>query len=234
MTETHTRPIAEMQRASEEETMTGTYSRSIVEMQQLTQEYASFSQSRSGLGNVLGGVAGLIAFAAMWLLGRGAATAVVTVGATIAWLVGKEIIRRRLYRPFGDAREAWPATQRRQHVFGVSIIAAVLAVFAVMIVVHAVLTKASWTIFVPYLIFCFVTPWIAWRYLRTINEFMVGLFLLFASAITSAGFVPDRLIFTAILPLYSVTLIAVGLREHRQFQTLAARLRAQRGAGGEA
>jgi hypothetical protein len=210
--------------------MTETSRRSIGEIQQVTQEYASFSQSRSGLGNVLGGVAGLVAFAAMWLLGQGIVTAVLTAGATVAWLVGKEIIRTRLYRPFGDARETWPAGQRRAHLISVAIVAAVLAVFAVLIVVHALLTNTSWSIVLPYLVYCAVTPWIAWRYLRTTNEFMVGLFLLLASAITSAGFVPDRLLFTAILPLYSVALIVFGLKEHRQFQALAARLRAQRGA----
>ena len=211
--------------------MTATSTRSIAEMQQLTQEYASFSQSRSGLGNVLGGVAGLISFAAMWLLARGVVMAVLTVGVTVAWLGGKEIIRRRLYRPFGDARENWPASERRKHAIGVSVIAAVLAAFAIMIMVHALLTKTPWSIVLPYLIFCLVTPWIAWRYLRTINEFMVGFYLLFASAITVAGFVPSLLVFAAVLPLYSIALIAVGWKEHRQFRALAARLRARSEAG---
>lgn len=210
--------------------MTKTSTRSIAELQQVTQEYASFSQSRSGLGNVLGGVAGLIAFAGMWLVGPGPVAAVLTVGTTAVWLVGKEVIRRRLYRPFGDARESWPASQRRRHRIGVSIIATVLAAFAVMIVVHSLLTKTAWSIALPYLVFCLVTPWIAWRSLRTDNELMVGVFLLFASAVTTAGFVPDRLLFTAILPLYSALLILVGLKEDRQFQALAARLRARHGA----
>ena len=210
--------------------MTETYTRSIAEMQQLTQEYASFSQSRSGLGNVLGGVAGLLAFAAMWLLGPGVAAAVLTVGGTMVWLVGKEIIRARLYRPFGDVREIWPAPQRREHIVAVAIVAVVLATLAVLIVLHLLFDKPEWSKGLPYLAFCLVTPLIAWRYLRTMNEFMVGVFLLMACAISAAGFTPDRVLFTAILPLYSALLIGVGLKEHRQFQALAARLRAQRGA----
>jgi hypothetical protein len=207
--------------------MTETYARSIAEMQQLTQEYASFSQSRSGLGNVLGGAAGLIAFAVMWLLGHGVAAAALTVAATVTWLVGKEIIRTRLYRPFGDAREIWPASQRREHIVAVAIVAVVLAALAVLIILHLLFDKPEWSKGLPYLVFCLVTPLIAWRYLRTINEFMVGVFLLMACAITSAGFVPDLVLFTAILPLYSVLLIGLGLKEHRQFQALAARLSAQ-------
>ena len=209
--------------------MTETYTRSIAEMQQLTQEYASFSQSRSGLGNVLGGAAGLIVSIVILLRWHGLVAAALTVGLTVAWLVGKEIIRGRLYRPFGEAREIWPASQRRGHVIGVSIIAVVLAAFAALIVAHIVADRAPWPATVPYLVFCFVTPWIAWRFLRTTNEIMVGIYLLLASAITSAGFVPDLLVFAAILPLYSVLLIVLGWKEHGQFHKLAARLRAQRG-----
>src|SRR5579864_4476036 len=105
-------------------------------MQQLTQEYASFSQSRSGLGNVLGGVAGLIVSIAIALRWHGPVVAALTVGVTVAWLVGKEIIRRRFYRPFGEAREIWPASQRREHVVGVSVFVVVLAAFAILLVVH--------------------------------------------------------------------------------------------------
>jgi hypothetical protein len=169
--------------------------------------------------------------AAMWLLKPGLIAAVLTVGVTVVWLVGKEIIRRRLYRPFGDASETWPPSQRRRHLIGVSFVATGLAVLAVLIVLHVLFYRGAWSTGLPYLVFCLVTPWIAWRYLRTDNELMVGLFLLFASAITSAGFVPDLALFTAILPLYSVILITVGTKEHRQFQALAARLRARQRVG---
>ncbi len=204
------------------------YRQSISEMQELTREYASFSQSRSGLGNVLGGVAGLASFAIMWLLGRGVATAILTVGLTFAWLVGKEVIRRQLYRPFGEARETWPASLRRGHMVSVAIISCVCAAFAVAILVRSLTAATPWSLALPYLIFCLITPGIAWRYLRTVNEFMVGFYLLFASAVVSAGFVPDRLWLVAILPWYSLVLVVLGLREHRQFQDLAARLRGLR------
>jgi hypothetical protein len=204
------------------------YRQSIGEMQNLTREYASFSQSRSGLGNVLGGVAGLASFAVMWLLGRGVVTAVLTVGLTVAWLVGKEVIRRQLYRPFGEAREAWPASVRRGHLVTVAIIACVCAAFAVAILVRSLTAATPWSVALPYLVFCVITPWIGWRYLRTVNEFMVGFYLLFASAVVSAGFVPDRLWLIAFLPWYSLVLVVLGLREHRQFQDLAARLRGLR------
>ena len=204
------------------------YRQSLSEMQELTREYASFSQSRSGLGNVLGGVAGLVSFAVMWLLGRGVATAILTVGLTVVWLVGKEVIRRQLYRPFGEARETWPACQRRGHLYAAALIGLVCAAFLVTIVVRLVTDMTPWSIALPYLIFCVIIPWIAWRYLRTVNELTVGLYLLLSSAIVSAGFVPDRLWLVAILPWYSLVLVVLGLREHRQFQDLATRLRGLR------
>ena len=111
-----------------------------------------------------------------------------------------------------------------------ALVAAVLAAGVVVVLVRGLSGATPWSIALPYLVFCLVTPWLAWRYLRTVNELMVGFYLLFASAITSAGFVPDKVLFTAILPLYGVTLIALGLKEHRQFQTLAAQLRGPRGA----
>ncbi len=115
--------------------------RTVGELRELSQEYASYSRSRGGLGNVLGGVAGLVIFAALWLLGRGGVMAGITVGLTVAWLVGKEVIRQRIYRPFGEAREAWPEAQRRGHLVTVGLITAVLAVFLVMIIAHSLTTS---------------------------------------------------------------------------------------------
>jgi hypothetical protein len=214
--------------ASKEAIMTETSTRFIAEMQQVTQEYASFSRSRSGLGNVLGGAAGLISFAALWLLGRGVALAALTVGLTVAWLVGKELIRRRFYRPFGDAREIWSVSQRRGQAIGAAAAGVGIAAYAVLPVGPARPITPPWSIPLPYLIVCVVTPWIVWRYLRTVNEAMVGSYLLFMSALTCAGLVPDRGMFIAFLPLYSVLLIVLGFKEHRRFQGLAARLRTRR------
>ncbi len=204
-----------------------TYAQRITEMQRLTQEYASFSRRRSGLANVLGGVAGLISFLAAWLIGRGVLTALITLGLTITWLVGKEVIRRHLYRPFGEASEAWPAAERRTHIFTVGFVSLVLAGGAVVFIVHMIQQPGQFWAPLAYLVFCLVTPWILWRYLRTVNEFMVGFYLLFDSAITCAGFVPNLLINASVLPLFSLLLIGLGWSEHRQFQALAARVRRQ-------
>lgn len=204
--------------------------RTVMEMQTLTREYASYSQSRSGLGNVLGGLAGVLSCLAMWHFGAGLLTTGVTVGLTTAWLLGREPLRHRLYRPFGDADERWSEAARRQHrhwslVLGVLGVACAAVLFARFIVPH----PGEWKAY-PYLIVCLAAPPITWRWLRTGAEATVGLYLLLACAITAAGFVPDRY-WTVTLLLFSLTLLALGLREHRQFQTLAGRLRPPVGGG---
>jgi hypothetical protein len=209
--------------------MTETSARSIAELQRVTREYASFSQSRGGLGNVLGGVVGLISFAALWLLG-GVALAALSVGLTVTWLVGKETIRHRLYRPFGDAQEIWSASQRRGHAIAAIASGLGLAALAVLPVGDTQLTQSLWSIPLPYLIVCLAAPWIVWRYLRTGNELLVGFYLLFMSAVAVSGWTPNRILFSAILPSFSVILIVLGAKEHRQFQKLAARLRVGRAA----
>lgn len=212
--------------------MLGVYSRdTIADLQQLTRDYASYSRSRGGLGNALGGVAGLAVFGGVWLLGAGVASAVLTVGLTLVWLAGKEVIRHRLYRGFGEAHEVWAGAARRTHRFYTLLFTPILLAFATWIVAAGWLSKpaVAW----PYLIFCLATPVIMWRLLYTLNEIMIGFGLLFMCAITASGHMPALLGLT-IVPAYAAAMIPLGLAEHRQFRALRMRLEA-RGAGrGEA
>jgi len=192
----------------------------IAEMQQLTKEYASFSRSRSGLGNVLGGVVGLLVFGAVWLLGQGPAAAAITVGLTSVWLVGKELIRQRVYRCFGQAREVWTGAPQRGHRILVLLFTLLLCGFAVVIVAGGWLARPiGW----PYLLFCLATPVIAWRYLYTTHELSMGFGLLFMCAVTVSGHMPE-LLGLLIVPAYAAAMIPLGLHEHRQFRVLATRL----------
>ncbi len=208
--------------------MDGTYTRdTIVEVQGLTREYASYSRSRGGLANVLGGVVGLVVFGAIWLFGGNPATAALTAGLTIVWLIGKEVIRRRLYRGFGEAREVWTGSSRNTHRFTALILTVALLVCAALLVATGWATKpVAW----PYLVGCLVTPWILWRYLYTIHETMIGFGLLFMCAITASGHTP-ALLGLAFVPAYAAAMIPLGLAEHRQFRALQTRLHARAGAG---
>lgn len=200
--------------------------KAVADLQHLTRDYASFSRSRGGLGNVLGGIIGLVVFGGVWLLGPGLPAAVLTVGLTLVWLVGKEFIRRGRYRRFREAHEAWSGTARQTHRLAMLLLTPLLLAFAVWITAAGQLTApVAW----PYLIFCFATPWILWRYLYALNEIMIGCGLLFLCAITASGHMPFLLGLT-IVPAYSLAMIPLGLAEHRQFRALEVRLRARPGA----
>lgn len=199
----------------------------IGELQQLTRDYASYSRSRGGLGNVLGGAVGLVVFVAIWLFGGNAVTAALTIGLTALWLVGKEVIRRRVYRRFGQAQETWSGTMQRTHRLGLLIFTPLLLAFAVWIVAAGWLSRPA--VGLPYLIFCLATPLIIWRYLYTVNEIIIGFGLLFMCAITASGHTP-YLLGLLIVPCTAAVMIPLGLAEHRQFQALQARLGARRGA----
>ena len=69
-------------------------------------------------------------------------------------------------------------------------------------------------------------PTIAWRYCRTVNEFLIGVpLLIFCGYISMGGACGfwDQLQHR----LYAAVVIAIGIVEHRPFQALAAKLRVQ-------
>lgn len=195
-------------------------------VQELTRAYASYSQHRSGLGNVLGGIAGLLAYFVGLLAGPGPTTTAITIAATIGWLVGKEVIRRRVYQAFGLAYAPWPAADRRLQLGLTAFLTAVsLWVLIMQVQLGGLSEPRSW----PYMLVVAVTPLIAWRFLRTQSEFIVGVFLLCASAVTSAGgaySLANNGLLYVFVPVAAVALIVIGLREHRQFLALRDQLRA--------
>ncbi len=195
----------------------------IEKVQRLTQEYASYSQSRNGLGNALGGAIGIIIYLVNGLSGGGLLVASLTIGLTIFWLIGKEVIRRRLYRPFGTAKEIWSPKMRRYHQWSVAFVALVaLGVWIFYAWNGWLLHSSTW----PYLLFVAVMPWIAWYYLRAPEEFVVGIFLLCACAVTSVGGTYG-LLEAFWVPIAAICLLFKGLYEHRKFRTLTANLQMQ-------
>jgi hypothetical protein len=124
----------------------------ITELQQMTREYASFARSRAGLGNVLGGIVGVVVFGIVLIFGH---DTVVAITLTFVWLLGRDLVRRWLYQPFGPAREQWDGAQRRTHLVMTGSFTISLLAFAVLIVAGGWLTKpVGWV----YLVFCLLTP----------------------------------------------------------------------------
>ncbi len=211
--------------------MDGTHINDLAEVERLAEEYASYSMSKGGLANVLGGIAGIVIYLLNGLLGRGIWTTVLTIALTISWLVGKELLRAFLYRPFGEAREKWSEGQRRSQMW-----------MAVPLILAAVIL---WVIFwygyftgiVPVirlvlgLAVAASMPWVAWRYFHNLDEMMVGAFLLMSCALVSVGSLLgeglEAWTVAAWMPLYALILLLRGLDEHRRFRHLTGQLHAR-------
>jgi hypothetical protein len=205
--------------------------RDLAEVQRLAEEYASYSVSKGGLANVLGGIAGIVIYLLSGLLGRSIWTTVLTIALTISWLVGKELFRTFLYRPFGEAREQWSDKQRQGQVWLVRFFILIVILFWVTFWYGYFLGRISLLQVTLGMAVATSTPWIAWQYLHNTDEIMVGTFLLMNCALVSVGsLLGDGIsawLVAAWMPLYALLLIGRGLDEHWQFRNLIRQLRTQ-------
>lgn len=211
--------------------MDGMHMNDLAKVQRLAEEYASYSVSKGGLANVLGGIAGIVIYLLNGLLGRGIWTTVLTIVLTISWLAGKELLRNFLYRPFGKAREKWSEGQRRGQLWVARFFILVAVLSWLMFGDGYFLGKISLIQLVLGLAIVTSTPWLAWRYLHNTDEMMVGVFLLVSCALVSVGSLLGEGItawlVAAWMPLYALMLLWRGIEEHRQFRRLARQLQAQ-------
>lgn len=205
------------------------------QVQRLAQEYASYSASKSGLGNVLGGLVGIAVYLINGLLGRSLWTTILTIGLTIMWLGGKEVLRVHVYQTFGMAQEISTLCTRKFlfWVIGLSVLAALgIWVLAWVAFLNPALHIGPIRLVLA-LVCATSMPWLGWRYLRTLDEFMVGFFLLICCAITSLGsaMVPPGIegwLGTLWVPGYALILIKRGIIEHRTFRHLAREFQARK------
>lgn len=211
--------------------MEGIQMRQAEQVQRLAEEYASYSVSKSGLGNVLGGIVGLAIYLINGLVGRSLWTTFLTIGLTIVWLGGKEILRARLYRTFGAVQEIPTADAKKllPWIMGINVFATLgIWVLAWIAFLNPSLNIGPIRLIVA-LICATSMPWLSWRYIHTLDEFMVGFFLFICCAITSLGsaMIPSGVegwLGTLWVPLYALLLFARGLVEHRAFHHLVRQL----------
>ncbi|MBA3824011.1 MAG: hypothetical protein H0X24_08950 [Ktedonobacterales bacterium] len=193
---------------------------SLGDVQALTQEYAQYGAYRGGLGNVLGGVVVILVY---FLIYGNVSTSIllpIAIGSTALWLVGKEGIRRTMYRSFGTVRERWPVVLRSLHIINVTLLT-LLGVWV-------------WWSFINdgghfaqhWLLLLGVTalPVVAWLFMRTLQELLIGSYLFLTCALASAGiaYIMSVVVF---IPVLGSVAIVLGIIEHRQYGKLAQRLR---------
>jgi hypothetical protein len=198
------------------------------QVQHFTQQYASYSARKSGLGNVLGGLVGITIYLLNGLPGHSFWSTLLTIGLTLAWLGGKEILRRYVYQRFGRVRENLSSSTRTLHswILGISIPTTLgLWLLAWIVFLNPALHLGLVRLLLALLCASSI-PWLSLRFLRTLDEFMVGFFLLLCCAISSLGstLMPPGIegwLGTFWVPLYSLILITRGLTEHQAFRSLA-------------
>lgn len=203
----------------------------LTKVQRLAEEYASYSVSKGGLANVLGGIAGIVIYLLIGLLGRSIWTTVLTIVLTLIWLGGKELLRIVLYRPFGRAQEKGSEQQRRGQIWVARLFILCAVILWCMFWDGYFLQKISFVQLVIGLVVAASMPWIAWRYLRNTDEVMVGTFLFINCALVCVGSLlgegPWSWLAAAWMPIYALLLLWRGIDEHRRFHHLASQLRMQ-------
>lgn len=215
--------------------MESAHLRQAEQVQRLAEAYASYSGSRSGLGNVLGGMAGMAVYLINGLIGRSLWTTILTIGLTVAWLGGKEVLRACLYRPLGTAQEIPTPDAKKLLPWIIGLTA--FTALGTWVLAWIAFLNPSLRIGPIHLVLALVCatsmPWLGWRFLRTLDEFMVGFFLLICCAITSLGsaIVPTGIegwLGTLWVPLYALILLGRGLTEHRTFRQLERQLQVEK------
>ncbi|GLR14767.1 hypothetical protein GCM10007907_35570 [Chitinimonas prasina] len=196
------------------------------ELQQLTAEYARYSRSAGGISSVLGGVLCLMSYLAGGLLPLTDLLRAVLLALPLVWLVSKQLMARYYYQAYGHVEERPDHSSLRSHYFCVAVTGLICAWLAVgNIIVAEPLGNAAWDwTRLGYVGIALAMPFVAWRYLRNPLDYIMGVFLLCQAAVVATGRSYPLIGIAMLFALYAVQSIIVGLRDHRRFLRLRARL----------
>ncbi len=177
-------------------------------VQALTQDYARYSRSAGGLLTALAGLAALLAY------GLGSRALLVTL--PLAWLAAKVWLGSR-YQPFGRVEERPSPLQRWTHVLSCAVLA--LAGAAILVLALRRLGPAGLNPrVVGYLAFVGALPIVAWFWLRSTWDFILGVYLFCQAALAAGGAPPQAGPWP--LPFFGALAVLVGIVEHLRFRRL--------------
>lgn len=189
-----------------------------------TARYARYSLSAGGLSTVLGGILLLVAFTLNAFADLGSALRTLLAATPAAWLIAKELLRRRYYQRHGAVQQQPTHAERRAHFWGVVYLAAVaLVVLGFMIAAMLRDGRAPEGPLLGYMALVILLPFAAWRWFWSVSDFLVGVLLFCQSAIVIGGgnypaiWLPYIAACTAVAVFY-------GWREHRDYLALRAEL----------
>ena len=197
--------------------------------QRLTAEYARYATNAAGLGIVAGGALALAAYIAHgWAPLSGWGRALLALS-PVVWIVVKELLRRRLYQRYGRVRPAAERGEERWHRFRTLFVAGVSVLVLVTVAPRLWSEPARLWPTLLYLTFVAALPALVWWFMRSSEEFIIGVFLVCQAAVASGGghYAPSAA--NAVFLLAAAVGIGVGLSQHRAFRRLERELAALRG-----
>lgn len=190
----------------------------------LAGRYARYSLSAGGLSSVFGGVLLLVVFAMNAWVELQPVQRVWLATAPLLWLVAKELLRRTYYQRDGAAIQKPSAKHRRWHFWAV-VYLAVMAALINSAFLYAAITGGNLSMVqtVGYVLIVFSLPLVAWRWMWSVSDFLVGVLLMSQAAVVISGghYQPLWMLYVG---LVSLLVIGIGLREHRDYLRLRADL----------
>ena len=200
----------------------------LAELESVTREYARFSRSAGGLGFVLGGLLCLASYAAGGLFGDSAPVRVALIATPLVWIAAKELMRRRYYQHLGVASEPETRRERNGRLYN-----SVVTALASFLIVAGMVERDEWGMdLAGYMAVVVAMPIVAWLWLRTPLEFVIGIFLMCQAALAFTGAAYPLGSVAIVFPVAGVGMIVAGVRDHLRFRRVTERIARLTGRSG--
>jgi hypothetical protein len=205
------------------------------EIEELEAGYGRFASNAGGVTNVAAGGLILAAyFLATMIDVLGAWTRALLGLTPFAWVAVKELLRKQYARRHGASNEWIEGSHRRWHRLFTSITALIGAM--VVAVAVASLSDASFPVgralpFWAYVLFGVATPIVVWRFVRTREEILVGLFLVAQAAFFLVS--ANLELGTGIqMPVVAGVALLLGVKQRLEYRQLDGEVRCRRASAG--
>ncbi|GAB3303808.1 hypothetical protein [Luteimonas notoginsengisoli] len=183
-----------------------------------TSRYARYSRSAGGLSLVIGGVLCLATFVVGATVELTPALRYLLVGAPLAWLLSKELLRAFYYQRAGAARERLSDKQRRMRRWMVAYLAA-MSLLIIAGVAWTAGTRAWQWPGIAYIAIVAAMPLVAARWFWSVGDFLVGVLLVCQAAVVIVG-LHYPWYWILIAAIYAAIAVTTGWREHRDYLQL--------------
>jgi hypothetical protein len=201
------------------------------EIEELQRGIRRFVRNAGGVTNIAAGGLILAAYFLATLIDvLGAWTRIALAATPFAWVAVKELLRRRFARrhPVGEERRG--ELQRQWH----RLFIAMSALVGVMVIVVAVVSRSDASFpagralpLTGYVLFGVMTPIAVWRYVRTTEEILVGLFLIAQAALFLVS-TNVELGAGVQMPIAAAVAVLLGVKQQLEYRQLIAEIERQR------